>query len=196
MQPSTLEVVPVWGPSWYFIPPPPIFQIGAGHPSKLTSRNHTQRKFYFLFPLPAPPSGGSRADTGLAPPFPVWIVPLILLDGHSRGTFCWNIINSWVPLLSWFTQPSKLSSWLIRVLVMLKHSNSLVTCVIIRNSNFSMCPNIPRSSLGNVWDSLQSRWSPGGMSLGGCNGPVFSPNLLEKSFLKSFLLSPGTVLQG
>ena len=45
---------------------------------------------------------------------------------------------------------------LLRVLVMLKHFNSVVTCVAIRNSIFVICPNIPRFALGNMWDSLQA----------------------------------------
>ena len=79
-----------------------------------------------------------------------------------------------------------MSSWLIRVLVMLKHSNSDVTSVIIRNSNFSICPNIPRSALGNMWDSQQSRWSPGGTRSGGRNRLIFLSQSPGKVFSEVF----------
>ena len=45
---------------------------------------------------------------------------------------------------------------LLRVYVMLKHSNSVVTCVAIQNSIFFICPTIPRFTLRNVWNSLQA----------------------------------------
>ena len=45
---------------------------------------------------------------------------------------------------------------LLRVLVMLKHSNSAVTSVTIQNCNFIIYPNIPITAPGNVWDSLQA----------------------------------------
>ena len=76
---------------------------------------------------------------------------------------------------------------------MLKHSNSAVTSVIIWNSNFLICPDIPRSALGNEWDSLHAGDPQVARDWEAAMDLYSSPNLLVKSSLKSFLLSPETV---
>ena len=78
---------------------------------------------------------------------------MVIAGGHILLEF--HILLSNIAK-KWFTQHSLWHRDPLRVPVMLKHSNSAVTSVSLRNSIFVICPDFPRIALGNVWVSPQA----------------------------------------